>query len=146
VQGVAIGHDSPVLKFYGALIKAVSVQSEHLVKARQEMAQSLGKKQVTDEDIQRLEQELKAQEKSKTTVAKKDKVENKKEKEKPKEEVKPPAAEAKKEVEDPSVAAAFAALKRTQEAKRKIDEYESMHKKVQANPSLAEKLMGKIEK
>lgn len=143
VQGVAIGPDSPGIKFYGALVKAVSVQTEQIVQANQEIANLLGNQQVTDEDIQRLEQELKA--KTVEAETKKDKEKTKKQVEKPREEVKPPATETKKEDEDP-LAAALAALKKAQEAKKKIDEYESMHKKVQANPSLAEKLIGKIEK
>jgi hypothetical protein len=145
IQGVAIGTDSPGIKFYGALIKAVFIQAEQLARTSQEIAQFLGKQQVTNEDIRKLEQELKAQEKTKPTVAKKDKVESRKEKEKPKEEVKPPAAETKKDEED-SVAKALAALKKAQEAKKKIDNNEGLHKQVQASPSLAEKLIGKIEK
>lgn len=143
VKGVAIGPDSPGARFYDALIKAVSLQSENLVQARGEMAKYLGKKQVTDEDIRKLEEELKTQEKARPVVEKKERVEGEKEKEKPKQEVKP-AAEAKEG--DDSLALALAALKKAQEAKKKIDEYESMHKKVQASPSLAEKLIDMVGK
>lgn len=135
VQGFAIGPDSPGIKFYGALIKAVSVQTEQIVQANQEIANLLGKKQVTDDDIQRLEQELKA--KTVEAETKKSKEKTKKPGEKVKEEVKPPATEAKKEDEDP-MAKALAALKKAQEAKKKIDEYEEMEEKVRTNPSLAE--------
>lgn len=121
VQGVAIGPGAPAFKFYEALTKAVSIQSERIVKARKEIADSLGKQQVTDEDIRKLEGEQKAQEKAKTTAVKKD------------------------GIEDPSLAIALEALKKAREAKNKIDGYEAVHKKVQENPSLAGKFIEKIE-
>jgi len=72
VQGVAIGLDSPQMKFYGALIKEVSAQSKNIIQAKREMARSLGKKKVTDEDMQQLEQELETKENAKTVVEKKE--------------------------------------------------------------------------
>ena len=120
VHGIAIGPDSSGFKFYNALLKAVSIQSEQLIQATQTIVQFFSKEQVTDEDIKKLEQELKSQEKTGTTD------------------------ETKKDDEDP-LAEALAALNKAQEAKKKIDEYEAMHEKVQANPSVAEKLIGKIE-
>ena len=145
VHGVAIGLDSPANKFYSALIKEISAQSQNIIKAKKEMAEALGKKNVTDEDIRKLEQELETREKTKTAAPKKDRIEGNKEKEKPKEEVTPPANEIKKEEQDP-LAEALAALMRAQDAKKKIDEYEAMHKTVLANPSLAEKLADTIGK
>ena len=145
VQGVAIGLDSPGNKFYSALIKEISAQSKNIIKAKKEIAEALGKKNVTDEDIRKLEEEQKDREKIKTAAPDKDKIEDNKEKEKPKEEMTSPAPETDKEVED-SIAQALAALKRAQEAKNKIDECESMHKKVQTDPTQAEKLTNMIGK
>jgi len=51
-----------------------------------------------------------------------------------------------KETEQDPLAEALAALKRVQEAKKKIDECEVMHKKVQADPAQAEKLTNMIGK
>lgn len=121
VQGVALGPGAPTFKFYQALTKAVSIQSGRIVEARKEIAGSLGKQQVTDEDISKLEREQEAKEKATTTVVKKD------------------------GMEDPSIAVALEALKKAREARKKIDDYESMHRKVRENPSLAGKFIGKME-
>jgi hypothetical protein len=145
VTGVEIGAGSPQLKFYKVLITEISAQSQNIIKAKKEMAEALGKKNVTDEDIRKLEQELETRGKTKTTAPKKDKVGGNKEEEKPKEEVTSSAPETKEAEEDP-LAQALAALKKAQEAKSKIDECEAMHKKVQADPSLAKKLTDNIGK
>lgn len=152
VEGIEIGPNSPAVNFYGALLGAVVTQVERVGQVKQEMAAALGQKQVSEEDIQSLEEEQKTLEDKErkariasTTLQGKGKAEIKKQEEKPKEEVKTSVSENEKKKKR-ALAEALAALGEAREAKKKIDEYELLHKKVQANPSMAENLTGSIGK
>lgn len=57
----------------------------------------------------------------------------------------PPAPEPGKK-DDGTLAAALAALQKAKEIRKKIQDNEALHMEVRANPSLAEKLLVKIEK
>lgn len=122
IHGVAIGPGAPAFRFFETLVKALSIESRKIADARREIADSPGKRQVADEEIRKLEQEQKAREmeKTKSAVIRKD------------------------GVEDSSLAIALEALKKAQVARKKIDDYESLHKQVWDKPSLAGKLIGKI--
>jgi hypothetical protein len=145
VQGLEIGSGSSQIKFYMAVAKEISAQSQDIVQTKKEIARALGKINATDQDIRALERELQTRENAKAAVSQKHAGESIKEKEKAKELAASSAVKIKTEEEDP-LAAALAALKRARDAQKKIDECEAMHKKVLENPALAEKLMDTLGK
>jgi hypothetical protein len=115
IEGAAIVAESPGARFYSRLLEVMVDHTETLARADREVAKAAGKPDATEEDIRKMEME---QERPALEPGKKD---------------------------DGALAAALEALRKAKEIRKKIQDNEALHKEVQANPSLAEKLVGKIE-
>ena len=114
IEGAAIGAETPGARFYSRLLEVMVDQTEKLGQADREVAKTIGKQDVTEDDIRRLERER-------------------------------PAPEPGKK-DDGDLAAALEALRKAKGIREKIRANEALHNEVRANPSLAEKLAGTIEK